>query len=859
LTFNDGAIHYKVFTDDILTADILDGDDLVGQSYLGKILLGQHEYYVEDIDDEKITIVCGAEGTVTTSVPMEYTAPAEGSACDAANSDQSYSIRLVGAQTIEEKGVVDVTLEVTKPDGTTEQVTSGISGTPVVGDIKVKLQKGTAASNVITGEQSFSAEIKVWYVPSEYTFEHYEEYNEMGEGPCDETGNGCDEDADPQWKLLFNGEDDATPTGLVVADVEYLEDYERIAATDYTSGWCNDTAPDMEAQICYELEEIEIDENEQWDDCYEDTDDMDTQIVRFLDFELQELPDDFENGGLPEGDLINLPFNDGLYLLSDLKFGYMGLLDEDFMGWDSQDKTVVEVEIIELEIMNGTDGEGNEDFMDVRTGVVLSFTDSDGQDVEARIDEGPFEEDDVVLVGTTLITLEDFDYVYGPGGALDDWIIEYTLRGLGEDEEDEEDYLYLNATSGLGMLDVQIGDDYMPHYTLIETEYSSAAEMGPNPGGLNILDDQLGFGPTQFVADLDNLTDEGEAQLYWNIYDATDPAGLYWNLTGLVGPNAELEIDGLTVEAGPMNTSLEEGVCLDAADEFYGDITNDYFHGGELGLADYVCIEGDVDMGVELDDSISGPEYILIQLDDDYNDSWDSDPNDDYELEAFVNVTEYGCEYPSDCRKIAEGTDDGVLLGLAGALIAVEGDEDVEEPEDSSRDEDETLEKVTVTIPENELRPTIFFGLEESQNSTSITITDADVNTVVNIGGLDVTVEEFGVTGSVSGGQVIGGEAVTVECDPVTVTCDAVTVETMAPANIGYKLVVVEGQQSKSNLVLIGGPSVNSMTKDMTTVDELCSAAVVKLVGSKLLVAGCEAADTAAAAQSLMDWLSANV
>jgi hypothetical protein len=250
-------------------------------------------------------------------------------------------------------------------------------------------------------------------------------------------------------------------------------------------------------------------------------------------------------------------------------------------------------------------------------------------------------------------------------------------------------------------------------------------------------------------------------------------------------------------------------------------------------------------------------------MDDDENDSVCGsvyNSNQSYDLEAYVNVSAlFGCALTGQCEDIATGEDDGTLLGIAGAMIYVDGDEDIEEPEDFNQDETETIDKVTVTVPLNELRPTIFFGLEESQNSSSITITDADVSTVVNIGGLDVTVEEFGVTGTVSGGQVIGGQAVTVECDPVTVSCDAVTVETMAPANIGYKLVVVEGAQSKSNLVLIGGPSVNSMTKDMTTVDELCSAAVVKLVGSKLLVAGCEAADTAAAAQSLMDWLSANV
>ena len=394
LIVEDDAIRYNVFTDDILTKDVLDEDgDLIGQSYLGKIILGQSEYYVEDVTDDSITIVCGDTGSATTSTPMLYTPPAEGSACDAADSAMDYSIKLVGAQTIEEKGVVDVTLEVTKPDGTTEQVTSGISGTPVVGDIKVKLQRGTAASNVITGEQSFSADLLVWYVPSEYTFEDEEQY----------TAEGV-EDNDGIWELKFNGGDP-----LDITDVEALEDDEELT-TDVP-------LPD------------DIEENEQWEDCYDEVeeDDTDTEIVRFLEFSLQR-EDDTE---LPEGQMIQLPFNDGLYLLSDLQFGYMGLMNEDFLPDDLVETTTIGINVDDITVRNDSD----EDEAFYRE-VTVDFVDQWGDVMnDVRIDEGPYEEGDLFFECDTVYRVDSIEY----NDSEDCAVIEYSVKDGADWTKNEKD------------------------------------------------------------------------------------------------------------------------------------------------------------------------------------------------------------------------------------------------------------------------------------------------------------------------------------------------------------------------------------------------------------------------------------
>jgi len=756
---DDDSVKYNVFTDDILTADIQDADGaLVGQSYLGQIIIGQNEYYVEDTSDDKITIVCGGKGVATTSAAMEYVPPAEGSACDAADSGDTYSMKLVGAQTIEEKGVVDVTLEVTKPDGTTEQVTSGISGTPVVGDIKVKLQRGTAASNVITGEQSFSANLLVWYVPSENTFEDDETYDEKGVN-IDE----YDDDVNVQWELDFNGGE-----ALTVADVEALEDDELLG---------DDGATD--------LDDLDITENMQWEDCYEDADNdvyngSDTPIIRWLEFSLQELED-----GLPAGELIQLPFNDGKYLLSKLKFGYEGLYDENFKDWSMQDTTEISVEVQEIEVYNQT----TDDFLEYRTAVVMNYVDEDGDSQEVRIDEGPFGTGDVVLIGNDIFKIEDIDFEDGS----DLWNVTYEkwVEGDFEDDDGDDFWVSLAATAVVNLtVNSQIEDVIVSaNYVADGVGHFSEGAVYPIAGAEWYMDN--------------TTDDEGDEQLYIDA-DTDAVGGAFIDLVSETAANIKTELDVVDIQLS------------DAASS--------------------VTIRGDTQSGAE--------DWVIINLDDNGVANLGG---------SFVNLT---CDEET-CEDIQTGDTDGTLVSLSGARVVITGDSDVDEPDEDSTNADDVLTEVTVTVPENELRPTLFFGTETTQNSTSVTITKAQEGTVVDIGGVDVTVDSFGV--SVAGGGVIVGNQTTVQCPTVTGTCPAVSVPTQAPAGIGYNLVVLDSAaDSSKNLVLIGGPAVNSLTQGLLAASEVCpDASAIKLSGTKLVVAGCEAKDTMAAAQALAAWLKA--
>jgi len=711
---------------------------LIGQSYLGRIILGQEVYYVEAIDDEEITIVLGGTGAATTSVPMEYTTP-EG---------DTYSIKLVGAQTIEETGVVDVTLEVTKPDGTTEQVTSGVSGIPVVGDIKVKLQRGTAASNVITGEQSFAADLLVWFVPSEYTFEDGNQYTE----------EGVEDNDDGIWKVEFNGDED-----LTVGNVEALEDDDEL-----TEGV---DLPD------------EIEENEHWDSCYEDVedDDNDTEIVRYISFILEAEGTSTE---LLPGEMIQLPFNDGIYLLSDLKFGYEGLMDEDFLPYDMQDTTTLSFERDSVDVFNSTPG--TDDLMDRERMVIVSYVDEYGDSLnEVRLDEGPFYDSDMFIDGGgNLVRIDSVDYSEGS----DEAVIEYSIKD-GEDWTEYEE----NSDEDAG--------DACNISTVVTPSPGHTADSAIVPFIVNITgwsnNACITGGGTWYV---NNDTEDPNRPDEWEIW---------------VDKNADGYFQMAETDGEAINTEFDDDVTFSA-------------RGG------LITVGGT--------DGSGGEDEIYIE----------------FNATSAVNITNEGtvCDL-GQCDDIAEGDEDGTLVSLSGATIEVDSCS-VTDPEDNDDEEEDMICSVEVTVPENEVRPTLFFGTSTTLNTTSITITDDDEGTEVNIGGVPVVVESFGVTGSAGPGGIVSTNQTVMNCPGDTQTVN-VPYETIAVNPIGYSLVVVEGAESQQNLVLVGGPAVNSMTQGMVTAEDLQNGAQVKLSGNKLVVAGYEGSDTANAAAALVNWLKANV
>jgi hypothetical protein len=149
------------------------------------------------------------------------------------------------------------------------------------------------------------------------------------------------------------------------------------------------------------------------------------------------------------------------------------------------------------------------------------------------------------------------------------------------------------------------------------------------------------------------------------------------------------------------------------------------------------------------------------------------------------------------------------------------------------------IDAVTICHPRDEVFGTAFIGTGEQETLLEAVITKDDEGKEQTVGCCTYTVKEFAVS--------------------ATATSQTVTETTVNPVRGG--LVVPEvGADLSKNLIIVGGPAVNTMST--VTAAELAAASdryIVKKDGSKLIVAGYDAADTVAAGNALIAWLQQNV
>ena len=390
---DEGAITYYVFTDDIPMSNIYGpSGEIIETSYMGKITLGGSEYYVDDLDDDSITIVCGDEATVTAPNAITYRPPAQGSACDAADGAEVYSIKVIDALIVDGQ-VIDVTLQVTH-GGFTEEVTTGVSGTPFVGDIKIHLKGGTGSVNPTTGVMSVSADLLVWYIPSEYTF-YSESSSEDNDGLYDSQGRAVEDadldNVDYAWRLWFSNGDgtlaqDLGPDGANLEGRHLVEEY-----------------PEFNQDINNISLPAGVTEVQHWSSYYANASSS-PKVLRYMAFVL-EMGDD-----IPFEDVqpIRLPFYDAKYLLNDQNYlSYQGLKTSDMKTWETVDKQTFKVSVTPAEVFNDT----LDALQEFRTAVTIDFVDANGNSwTEVRVDEGPFQGDETLLYGSTIMQLRDIDY-----------------------------------------------------------------------------------------------------------------------------------------------------------------------------------------------------------------------------------------------------------------------------------------------------------------------------------------------------------------------------------------------------------------------------------------------------------------
>jgi len=153
---------------------------------------------------------------------------------------------------------------------------------------------------------------------------------------------------------------------------------------------------------------------------------------------------------------------------------------------------------------------------------------------------------------------------------------------------------------------------------------------------------------------------------------------------------------------------------------------------------------------------------------------------------------------------------------------------------------DKRVSTVEICHPTKTSYLTYFIGKEKTESEMIGTITADDVGKLKKIGCCEATVKSFGL----SAGNATGA----------TGTCQNMK-------SVGKLMVLDKNADTSKNLIVVGGPSVNTLATGVTK-DEINADSdkyVIKLVDNKtLVVAGWEAENTNAATQKVVEWLLAN-
>jgi len=161
---------------------------------------------------------------------------------------------------------------------------------------------------------------------------------------------------------------------------------------------------------------------------------------------------------------------------------------------------------------------------------------------------------------------------------------------------------------------------------------------------------------------------------------------------------------------------------------------------------------------------------------------------------------------------------------------------------------------VSLTYPSTIVHALYTFGAA-SLNATSNSASGdyAEGATVLDTGGYKVVLDKI-ACGATSGADMTGADALACSSD------SAYVVKALDTSARPLVVTDTSGMASGTEtMILVGGPLVNTLTAQVPGFAAMNPGdSVVKVVGDKVVVAGYTAADTTAAANSLIEWLSGN-
>jgi len=450
-------------------------------------------------------------------------------------------------------------------------------------------------------------------------------------------------------------------------------------------------------------------------------------------------------------------------------------------------------------------GEGNVQYTkDDNYKLYISFTGDDGQRYdEVGLHQGPYSEGDTFMLGGNVYEYDSADQKTNSGACN---TMEIYLKNLLAGGKDKVELSAYTASSNIEMTTYAFDESTENDQTI-----TVEPETGCNDTDVFYLRD------VENVVNVTMLYDSGEIY-FVATSNNTGRVNVTTNTIGVWGKNGKALASG----------GQGEGQIGAAFDSFDDD-------GNKLTVKAVYELSADLNGDGDEDDIIvlaynEQGEYVVMDL-------YDRDYNSSASATAYYTMAVSG----TDSGNWADAT--GLNTSRVGVklddeddtlLILPDGGDSITVDYGSNR----KVESVSICHPQDEVYGTAFIGTGEQETMLEAVITKDDEGKEQTVGCCTYTVKEFAVT--------------------ATATSQSVT-ETTVNALSGSLVVPEVGADLSKNLIIVGGPAVNTMST--VTAAELAAASdryIVRKDGSKLIIAGYDAADTVSAGNALIRWLQEN-
>ncbi len=458
---------------------------------------------------------------------------------------------------------------------------------------------------------------------------------------------------------------------------------------------------------------------------------------------------------------------------------------------------------------------------DVNWGIKVSLTGKDGNRYnDVRLDEGPFSKNELFMINGVIYKYLKYESKANSKGKADDQVVVTLDPVISGSREKITLSRYCDPENKQGTTELcdPATSDVLCDCDMVDYDGDGNADSEITLRSLALTDALKDDNPEKVENDDDDINVDID-DLF--IIAGTDPDNPFGITMLFDDSNAITFTDDLYLTVNPAMVGTFSDFDVD-----------------EHGLSLWVEKEEGVDASLNYEDE-SPATYDSGK--DKNNDGNDEDilvvlRNDKGE-QVYIDLCDRGYDENDDYNY-----DNNVML--SGVNITLDSDEDSLLITPLGYDQytidwgtDNRIDSVELCHPKDDVDATYFIGTEEQESRVKTTIVKEDVGTEKTAGCCTFTVDEFTVTA--------GEEA-------------GITQTVVNP--VGNIVVSEVGADLDKNLIIVGGPAVNSLCT--ATADEIAAASekfIVRKDGKRLIVAGWESDDTTAAGNALIKWLQENI